>query len=200
VIDMTEESKVKKHFQSLDLEEHIEQLLHFDMPKHTTAMKVLTAYKAHSLNKQVFNVLISFCHQSIGVLRLETIISLAKRWERLGIDTVEKAMEQARYEHEIISTFESGISAKVGFKEFDFDFDVMVAGLSEVLIPKSVLTSAIKTKITKVAFLYSFSPVDMQKVVMMAIDAENRLTDERLQKTAKDYYRLLNSHNRNAHF
>lgn len=193
---MTEESKIKKHFQSLDLEKHIEQLLHFDIPKHTTTMKVLTAYKAHSLNKQVFNVLISFCHQSIGVLRLETIISLAKRWERLGIDTVEKAMEQARYEHEIISTFESGISAKVGIKEYDFD--LMVAGLSEKLIPKSLFTSSIKTKIAKVAFLYSLSPLDMQKVVMMAIDDENRLTDESLQKTAKDYYRLLNSHNRKA--
>jgi len=79
---------------------------------------------------------------------------------------------------------------KLPFYSQDFDFDLLKAGLSEVMIPSNVLTLPIKELIAKVAFLYSLNAIDMQKVLMMAIDDQNRITEERLKKTAADYYKL----------
>ncbi|MGB3261413.1 replication initiation and membrane attachment family protein [Paenisporosarcina sp.] len=79
---------------------------------------------------------------------------------------------------------------KLPFYSMDFDFDLLKSGLSEVMIPSSVLTLSVKELIAKVAFLYSLNAIDMQKVLMMAIDDQNRITEERLKKTAADYYKL----------
>ena len=79
---------------------------------------------------------------------------------------------------------------KFPFYSMDFDFDLLKSGLSEVMIPSSVLTLPVKELIAKVAFLYSLNAIDMQKVLMMAIDDQNRITEERLKKTAADYYKL----------
>ncbi len=79
---------------------------------------------------------------------------------------------------------------KLPFYTMDFDFDLLKSGLSEVMIPSSVLTLPIKELIAKVAFLYSLNAIDMQKVLMMSMDDQNRLTEDRLKKTAADYYKL----------
>ncbi|MFX3674515.1 MAG: replication initiation and membrane attachment family protein [Paenisporosarcina sp.] len=79
---------------------------------------------------------------------------------------------------------------KIPFYSLDFDFDLLKSGLSEVMIPSHVLTLPIKEMIAKVAFLYSLNPIDMQKVVMLAIDEHNRISEERLKKTAADFYKL----------
>ncbi|WP_394188443.1 replication initiation and membrane attachment family protein [Paenisporosarcina quisquiliarum] len=80
--------------------------------------------------------------------------------------------------------------SKLPFYSLDFDFDLLKSGLSEVMIPSHVLTLPVKELIAKVAFLYSFNPLDMQKVVMLAIDDQNRITEERLKKSAADFYKL----------
>lgn len=80
--------------------------------------------------------------------------------------------------------------SKLPFYSLDFDFDLLKSGLSEVMIPSHVLTLPVKELIAKVAFLYSFNPIDMQKVVMLAIDDQNRITEERLKKSAADFYKL----------
>lgn len=80
--------------------------------------------------------------------------------------------------------------SKLPFYSLDFDFDLLKSGLSEVMIPSHVLTLPVKELIAKVAFLYSFNPIDMQKVVMLAIDEQNRITEERLKKSAADFYKL----------
>ncbi|MEK4495188.1 replication initiation and membrane attachment family protein [Ureibacillus sp. FSL W8-0352] len=71
-----------------------------------------------------------------------------------------------------------------------FDFALLQAGLSEQLIPTSVFTIEVKEWIAKIAFLYQFSPLDMQKVVILAIDDEMRISLDRLKKAASDYYKL----------
>jgi len=80
--------------------------------------------------------------------------------------------------------------SKLPFYSLDFDFDLLKSGLSEVMIPASILTLPVKEMIAKVAFLYSLNPIDMQKVVMLAIDDQNRITEDRLKKTAADFYKL----------
>lgn len=71
-----------------------------------------------------------------------------------------------------------------------FDFDLLKEGLSEQLVPTSALTVNVRELISKLAFLYMLSPIDMQKVVIMALDENMTLTQERLKKAAADYYKL----------
>ncbi len=72
----------------------------------------------------------------------------------------------------------------------DFDFALLRQGLSEQLVPKRVLTPLIRTWIGKLAFLYGFGPMEMQKIVLLAIEDDFRLDVEGLRKAASDYYKM----------
>lgn len=71
-----------------------------------------------------------------------------------------------------------------------FDFDLLRAGLSEQLVPSSALTAEARELIAKLAFLYHLSPLEMQKVVILALDEQMKLPQERLKKAAADYYKI----------
>ena len=86
-------------------------------------------------------------------------------------------------------------SKGIPFAYSDFDFNLFRAGLSEQMVPKSALASVSKELIEKIAFLYSFTPLDMQKVVMMALDGDLKLPEDRLRKAAVDYYKINISQN-----
>ncbi|MGK7377973.1 replication initiation and membrane attachment family protein [Planococcus sp. 1R117A] len=72
----------------------------------------------------------------------------------------------------------------------DFDFGLLRQGLSEQLVPTRVLTAMIKDTIAKLAFLYSWGPLDMQKVILLAIDDDYKLTTDGIKKAASEYYKL----------
>ena len=71
-----------------------------------------------------------------------------------------------------------------------FDFNLLMSGLSENLIPASSITAEVKEVIAKLAFLYHLSPLDMQKVVILALDDNMQISNDRLKKAAADYYKL----------
>ena len=71
-----------------------------------------------------------------------------------------------------------------------FDFNLLRAGLSEQLVPASALTAEARQMIAKLAFLYHLSPLEMQKVVVLALDETMKLPLERLKKAAADYYKI----------
>lgn len=73
---------------------------------------------------------------------------------------------------------------------YEFDFSLLFAGLSEQMIPTKAFNGSVKDTIRKLAFLYSFTPIDMQKVVLLALDDGFSITEERLKKAAVDYYKL----------
>ncbi|ALC84752.1 helicase DnaB [Bacillus sp. FJAT-22090] len=72
----------------------------------------------------------------------------------------------------------------------EFDFTLLQDGLSEQLVPKSALTIEAKQVIAKLAFLYNLGPIEMQKVVILALDDDLHLSDARLKKACADYYKL----------
>ncbi len=74
--------------------------------------------------------------------------------------------------------------------EQDFDFALLRQGLSEQLVPKRVLTPGIRHFIAKLSFLYGFGPLEMQKVVLLAIEDDYRIDEEGLRKAASDYYKM----------
>ena len=71
-----------------------------------------------------------------------------------------------------------------------FDFDLLRTGLSEQLVPSSALTAEARQMIAKLAFLYRLSPLEMQKVVVLALDDTMKIPLERLKKAAADYYKI----------
>lgn len=81
-------------------------------------------------------------------------------------------------------------NSSVPFYYEEFDFSLLQDGLSEQLVPKSAMTTEAKEVIAKLAFLYNLSPVEMQKVVILALDDELRLSDARLKKACAEYYKL----------
>lgn len=76
-----------------------------------------------------------------------------------------------------------------------FDFSLLKEGLSEQLVPSSALTLEAKELISKLAFLYMLTPIEMQKVVLMAMDDNMTLQTDRLKKAAADFYKLTISKN-----
>lgn len=74
-----------------------------------------------------------------------------------------------------------------------FDFTLLRAGLSEQLVPSTALTMTAKELIAKLAFLYQLSPLDMQKVVIAALDEHNELPSQRLIQEARSYYKMMKS-------
>ena len=81
-------------------------------------------------------------------------------------------------------------SEGVPFLHSDFDFDLLRSGLSEQMVPKASLSSVSKESIAKLAFLYSLTPLDMQKVIMMALDEDLMLPEDRLRKSAAEFYKM----------
>lgn len=71
-----------------------------------------------------------------------------------------------------------------------FDFQLLQAGLTEQLVPSSALTLEVREAIAKLAFLYHLTPIDMQKVVILALDDDLKISQERLRKAAADFYKL----------
>lgn len=78
----------------------------------------------------------------------------------------------------------------IPFDTSGFDFELLQAGLSEQMVPQSALASVSREMIAKLAFMYSLTPLDMQKVVMMALDEDMKLPEARLRKAATDFYKI----------
>lgn len=74
--------------------------------------------------------------------------------------------------------------------EHEFDFELLLDGLSEHLLPRKLVTPDIKRLITKLAFLYGYSPLDMQKIILLAVDDPTHISTERLKRSCEDYFKL----------
>ncbi len=81
-------------------------------------------------------------------------------------------------------------TGKIPFYYENFDFALLQEGLSEQLVPKSALSFEAKEIISKLAYLYNLGPIEMQKVVILALDEELRLSEARLTKACAEYYKL----------
>jgi replication initiation and membrane attachment protein len=71
-----------------------------------------------------------------------------------------------------------------------FDFDLLLAGLNDSLVPKKALTKKVKEAISNLAFLYHIDPIQMKNIILSAIDADNEIIVEELRKSARDWYQF----------
>lgn len=74
-----------------------------------------------------------------------------------------------------------------------FDFDLLLAGLSETLVPRRLITKPVKEAIYNLSYLYGIDPLEMKNLLLSSIDEETGEIDiEKLRKEAKDWYQLEN--------
>lgn len=83
-----------------------------------------------------------------------------------------------------------GQSPSYTITEDVFDFDLFLAGLSETMIPRKAMTQQVRDTIKKLSYLYGIDPLQMQNVVMSAIDERDVITTEALRKAASDWYQI----------
>lgn len=77
--------------------------------------------------------------------------------------------------------------------EYDlFDFKLFFQGINQHMIPQKLFTLDIKLTVAKLAFIYNFTAMDMQKIVIMAWNGEDVLSKETLEICAADFYKLVN--------
>ncbi|GKV66871.1 MULTISPECIES: replication initiation and membrane attachment family protein [Sporosarcina] len=81
----------------------------------------------------------------------------------------------------------------IPFQQYDFNFELFYAGLSEQMMPRTSLRSISQEMIAKLAFLYSLNPLDMQSVVMMSMDDNHTVSEERLKRAASEFYKMNRS-------
>ena len=73
-----------------------------------------------------------------------------------------------------------------------FDFDMLMAGLNESLVPQKALTKKVKEVISNLAFLYGISPIEMKNFILGAINENDEIDIEDLRKGARDWYQFEN--------
>jgi replication initiation and membrane attachment protein len=71
-----------------------------------------------------------------------------------------------------------------------FDFDLLLAGLNESLVPQKALTKKVKEAISNLAFLYHIDPIQMKNIILGAIDEDSEINIEELRKSARDWYQF----------
>lgn len=73
-----------------------------------------------------------------------------------------------------------------------FNFDLLFSGLTTAMVPRKSFTATVKDTITKLSFLYSINEMDMQKVVLSSMTADDKIDLDELRKAARDWYQMEN--------
>lgn len=72
----------------------------------------------------------------------------------------------------------------------NFDFDLLLAGLSTSMVPRRALTMPVKDTLVKLSFLYGINEIDMQQVVLSSVTADDRIDQSELRKAARDWCKI----------
>ncbi|WP_409251591.1 replication initiation and membrane attachment family protein [Bacillus sp. SCS-153A] len=83
-----------------------------------------------------------------------------------------------------------GNSAGVPVDTIDFDFDLLLAGLSQNMVPRRAFTPRVKETVAKLSCLYSIDPLQMKNVILSALTEDDDINIEELRKAARDWYQL----------
>ncbi|WP_071460341.1 replication initiation and membrane attachment family protein [Bacillus massilinigeriensis] len=87
-----------------------------------------------------------------------------------------------------------GRSDPMGIKvEAEFDFELLLAGLQESLIPSKALTQKVKRAIGKLSFLYGIDVLQMKNLLLGSLTEDDEIDIEELRKSARDWYQFENN-------
>ncbi|WP_210364964.1 replication initiation and membrane attachment family protein [Bacillus sp. REN3] len=72
----------------------------------------------------------------------------------------------------------------------EFNFDVLIGGLNDSLIPKSAFTKKVREAVSNLAFLYGIDALTMKNLVLSAVNSGSEIDIEELRKAARDWYQF----------
>jgi replication initiation and membrane attachment protein len=81
-------------------------------------------------------------------------------------------------------------SDKIQIDPAEFNFDLLLGGLQDSLIPKKAFTTKVKEAVSNLAFLYGIDALKMKNIVLSAVTADNEIDIEELRKAARDWYQF----------
>lgn len=82
-------------------------------------------------------------------------------------------------------------SKGIRVEDAKFDFDLLLAGLSESLVPKRVVTKKVKEAINNLSYLYGIDAIGMKNLLISAMDeVNNEINIDDLRKAARDWYQF----------
>jgi replication initiation and membrane attachment protein len=79
---------------------------------------------------------------------------------------------------------------EIKIEEENFDYELFLSGLKGLIIPQKVISSKVKEAIIKLAFLYNINAIDMQNIVLSALNSEQKIVIDDLRRAARDWYQL----------
>lgn len=82
---------------------------------------------------------------------------------------------------------------KIRIENNQFDFELLMAGLNEQLIPKNAITKQVKEAILNLAFLYNINALEMKNLLLSALSSEQEIDIDILRKGARDWYQMEHS-------
>ncbi|WP_059171589.1 replication initiation and membrane attachment family protein [Bacillus sp. FJAT-27445] len=71
-----------------------------------------------------------------------------------------------------------------------FNFELLVSGLGESMLPKKALTPKVKDAISNLAYLYTIDALQMKNIVLRAVNEKDEIDIEELRKAARDWYQF----------
>ncbi|MCM3111142.1 replication initiation and membrane attachment family protein [Lederbergia lenta] len=74
----------------------------------------------------------------------------------------------------------------------EFDFDLLLAGLTDMMVPRKFFTATVKDAIAKLSFIYGINAIEMQNIVLGSVTSDHNIDIEELRKAARDWYQLEN--------
>lgn len=119
-----------------------------------------------------------------------------------GVENVTKTFQQVfgsslSFPYETIDAEDKGLvlpdkveATPVKVSPDFFDFELFLAGLDEVVVPRKSITNEVKEVILKLAFLYGIDAIQMKNIVMQSMDVNNEVDIESLRKKARDWYTI----------
>lgn len=81
-------------------------------------------------------------------------------------------------------------SNKIQINTAEFNFDLLVGGIQDSLIPKKAFTTKVKEAISNLAFLYGIDAIKMKNIVLSAVTDDSEIDIEELRKAARDWYQF----------
>jgi replication initiation and membrane attachment protein DnaB len=99
---------LKEHFKNMDVTEHVKATMKNKTDKkhvYDVTELVKQTFNKNQFEPAIQNVIINYCFQVEEKVFPPTIEEVAERWKRLNITTLDKAIQQAKAEYEIVNTF-----------------------------------------------------------------------------------------------
>lgn len=157
---------------------------------------MLNVYLYRKIGKNHFLKLKKFfCDQSLQSLK--EYRDVTKNFEDIYDSAVTSNMEYSSDLASDLGEFDNqdfiGRNESKGIQvdPMNFDFELLLAGLSESLVPKQVITKKVREAITNLSYLYGIDAIQMKNILISAMDdMNNEINIEEMRKAARDWYQL----------